>query len=417
MIKYKVKNQTEKKRGNQSMAKKQAEAVINQRPFIMLYQDFLESNVLENCHQKIVYICLKFFANSQGECFPSLKQLARLAKISTNKVKCTINELVQMGLVKKEHRTRLDGGTDSNRYMIQDSIETWGGQQRPDGKRTFIKVYKDFLENDQLDNCYQKLVYIYLGKFANSDQKCFPSIRTLAEVSGICISKVKSTINELVQKGMISKENRKRQDGGKNSNLYTLLYNLEKKLNIWNSKNTDSKKADGDIDNHVSVEKEKGLDSLPTKVKNQAPKPIHINDYTTPNPRNCQVVERYSLEFIREHFGYETVVAETDAFEEDVDAVMHVLYDMLNTTKPTIRVNGEDKPSRIVIDRLTKMHYWAVEYAINQFIKQDKQRIRNPKAYMQTILYNAATGDYDLDLKNQMAYCEARWYESRKGIG
>lgn len=389
------------------MTKKQAEAVINQRPFIMLYQDFLESNVLKDCYQKIVYICLKFFANSQGECFPSLKQLAKLAKISTNKVKCTINELVQMGLVKKEHRTRPDGGTDSNRYTIQDSIEIWGGQQRPDGKRTFIKVYKDFLKNDQLDNCYQKLVYIYLGKFANSDQKCFPSIRTLAEISGIGMSKVKSTINELVQKGMISKENRKRQDGGKNSNLYTLLYNLEKKLNIWNSKKTDS-----NTDNQ-NIEKEKELDSKPANVKNQAPNSINTNDYTTSNPQNCQVVERYSLEFIRKHFYHETIVAETNASEEDVDAVMNVLYDMLNTTKPTIRVNREDKPSRIVIDRLMKMHYWAVEYAIEQFIKQDEQRIRNPKSYMQTILYNAATGDYHLNLRNWVAYGQARWYESQ----
>ena len=390
------------------MAMRKAEAVINQRPFFILYQDFLASGVLQDCYQKMVYICLKFFANSQGECFPSLKQLARLAKISIDKVKRTINELVQMGLVKKEHRTRPDGGTDSNLYTIQDSIETWGGQERPDGKRTFIKVYRDFFENDQLDSCYQKLVYIYLGKFANSDQKCFPSVRTLARLTGIGISKVKSTINELVQKGMIRKENRRRRDGGKNSNLYTLLYNLKEKFHTGKNK-----KVDNEADNHIDIEKGKGLDSTPTKVKNQAPISNNIDgNYTKPNPKNCQEFDRYSLEFIQKHFHYDILLSETGVSEDDLDAVMGVLYDTLNTTQPTITINGDDKPSRVVINRLMKMQYWTIKYAIDQYKKQDEQRIKSPKAYMRSILYNAATGGYSLDVRNQVAYNMAHWNEN-----
>ena len=390
------------------MAMRKAEAVINQRPFFILYQDFLASGVLQDYYQKMVYICLKFFANSQGECFPSLKQLAKLAKISIDKVKRTINELVQMGIVKKEHRTRPDGGTDSNLYTIQDSIETWGGQERPDGKRTFIKVYRDFFENDQLDNCYQKLVYIYLGKFANADQKCFPSVKTLARLTGIGTSKVKSTINELVQKGMIIKENRKRRNGGKNSNLYTLLYNLREKFNTGKDK-----KKDNGTDNHINIENEKGPDSKPAKAKNQAPLSNNIDDnYTKPNPKNCQEFDQYSLEFIQKHFHYDILLSETGVSEDDLDAVMGVLYDTLNTTQPTITINGDDKPSRVVINRLMKMQYWTVKYAIDQYKKQDEQRIKSPKAYMRSILYNAATGGYSLDVRNQVAYNMAHWNEN-----
>lgn len=382
------------------MARRQAETVmsLSQRPFFMLYQDFLESSILKNCFQKIVYICLKFFADDKGRCFPSLKQLAKLAKISINKVQRTIDELVQMGLVKKEHRTRPDGGIDSNLYKIQDSVETWAGRQRPDGKRPFIKVYRDFFTNDKLDNCYQKLVYIYLGKFANSDQKCFPSIRTLAGLASIGISKVKYTINELIQKGMIDKENRKKQDGSKTSNLYTLSYNLKEKFNIGKSKKID-------------VEKEKGLDSTPAKVKNQAPTSINTGNYTTSNPQDCQEFERYSFEFIRKHFHYGIIISEMGVSKDDLDAVMSVLYDTLNTTNPTITVNGDRKPSQVVISQLLKMPYWVVGYAIDQYKKQDRQRIRNPKAYMRSILYNATTGGYNLDIENRVAYDMAHFDE------
>ncbi len=108
------------------MKRRKAKATIKQRPFIMVYQDFLESDVLKNCYQKVIYIYLKLFADAEGRCCPSIKRLAGLTKISVNKVKSTLNELVQMGLVDKEHRTRPDGGTDSNLYTIYDSRETWG---------------------------------------------------------------------------------------------------------------------------------------------------------------------------------------------------------------------------------------------------------------------------------------------------
>lgn len=388
------------------MARKKAEAFIKQRPFIMVYLDFLTSDILENCYQKIIYIYLKLFANANGECFPSIKRLAYLTKISINKVKSTLNELIQIGLVKKEHRTRPDGGTDSNLYTIHDSSETWGIEGRPDGKRPFIKVYKDFLENNQLDNCYQKLVYICLGKFADEKQECFPSIKKLAELAGIGISKVKSTLNELKQKGMIDKKNRRRRDGGKNSNLYTLIYNLKGKLNIGNSK-----KVNDSMDDYEAVN-EKELDSALAKKQRQALNPKIIDNYTIPNPQVCQEAEKYTLEKIYEIFHYDNIINDNPDYKDDIDAVMDVLYDTLNTTSPTITIIGECKPTNVVIGKLMKLDEWSIMYAINQFKKQDDQRIKNPKAYMRTVLYNAASGGFNLDLSNQVAYDMAHWHEN-----
>lgn len=391
------------------MANKKAEAVINQRPFVMIYQDFLESDILESCYQKIIYIYLKLFADANGKCFPSIKRLARLTKISINKVKSTLCELIQKKLVSKEHRIRPDGGTDSNLYTINDTAETWGAKKRSDGKRPYIKVYKDFLYNNQLDSCQQKLIYIYLGKFANINQQCFPSVKKLSEMANICISKVKSTINELKEKGMINKENRWRKDGGKNSNLYTLLYNIKGKLNIGGSKEIDN------VINHDSVN-EKEPDPKPAKAEDQALIKNHIDNYTKPNPEDCQ--EKYTLEKINDYFDYDSMIAGNPLCKTDIDSVMDILHDVLNTTKPTITVNGENKTRGVVVGALMKLDGEAILYAIEQFGKQSgSQRIKNPKAYMLTILYNAATGGFNLDLKNQVEYDKRHWDEDFRGPG
>ena len=73
------------------MARPKIKSATDQRPFIMVYQDFLESDLLDNHYQKLVYVYLKKFADSKNQCFPSVKTLSKLTKISVNKVKLTLS--------------------------------------------------------------------------------------------------------------------------------------------------------------------------------------------------------------------------------------------------------------------------------------------------------------------------------------
>lgn len=89
-------------------------------------------------------------------------------------------------------------------------------------QRPFVIIYHDFLESDILDTHYQKLIYIYLKKFADSNNQCFPSLKTLSELTKIGKTKVRETLKELESKGVLIIENRNKDNGGKASNLYTL---------------------------------------------------------------------------------------------------------------------------------------------------------------------------------------------------
>jgi biotin operon repressor len=67
------------------------------------------------------------------------------------------------------------------------------------------------------------LLYIYLSKFSGSDKKCWPSIKTLSEISGISERQIRYSIQQLEERGYIVKQIRK--EGIKNlTNLYVLKY-------------------------------------------------------------------------------------------------------------------------------------------------------------------------------------------------
>lgn len=272
-------------------------------------------------------------------------------------------------------------------------------------QRPFIMVYQDFLESELLDNHYQKLVYIYLKKFADSKNQCYPSVKKLSKLTKISVHKIKITLAELEDKGIIAKKNRTRPDGGKSSNLYTLYDYGE----LWNAGSSEEVAAVVNEYEEMklvaelrsrgyTVTKEKGLDNEPTKAHYQAPdlKPFNVANTTT-NSGESQL-ERYTTNQIKQFFEYNMLVADHPERKTDIDIVFTILEDALNWTNPTIRVNGQDKPILTVIGRLMKLEQSDLWYAIEKYHEQ-QGRIKNVNAYLLTILYHAKEQSY-LDLMN-----------------
>ena len=284
-------------------------------------------------------------------------------------------------------------------------------------QRPFIMVYQDFLESDLLDNHYQKLVYVYLKKFADSKNQCFPSVKTLSKLTKISVNKVKLTLAELEQKGVISKENRTRPDGGKSSNLYT-LYDFKE---LWNAGSSEEVAAvvDEYEDKKLislleakgyTVIKEKEPDKTePTKVTVEPSTKLNQFDIvnTTINSEKCQELERYTIDQIRQIFDYDILVNDKPLWQRDIDSVFSILHTALNTTKETIRVGGEDKPTMVVIGKLMKLDYSEIMYCIEKYSEQT-ERIKNPTAYMLTLLYNAKE-QMNLDISNQVQHDMYNW--------
>lgn len=285
-------------------------------------------------------------------------------------------------------------------------------------QRKFTLVYNDFLESKIL-SYHEKMVFIAIKKYAdNETMRAFPSLNTIHKITGISVSKIRRSIEHMEELGVIAIEHRKDKERGHQSNIYTLFDYAE----MW--------KIDSSIDDVAAVAEEisdaKMIAKLRSKgytiVKEKEPdtsqadqsndeSSTQLNQFdivnTTPNSSGSQEKKRYSLEEIRLLYDYEIMKTDHKFQIRDIDSVMDILHTTLNTTKQTIRIGGEDKPAMVVISKLMKLDYSEIMYAIDKFQEQT-DRIKNPTAYMLTLLYNAKE-QMNLDITNQVQHDMYNW--------
>ena len=228
---------------------------------------------------------------------------------------------------------------------------------------------------------------------------------------------VVKAIKGLEEKNLLKKEIRITKKG-QSSNLY-ILYDFEC---IWEANNIDQVSEIVDVEtkrkklyklarelNYTVKEKEPGTTgpsqaTVEPSQKNNQPDV----DYLTPKFGESQApTERYSLEDIRTFYDYEAMVHDHPFDKTNIDAVINILYDVLNTTKKTIRINGEDKPANVVIGKFMKLGYYEIFYSLQKYNEQT-DRINNPEAYLLTILYKSKE-QMKLDIENQVHHDMANW--------
>lgn len=279
-------------------------------------------------------------------------------------------------------------------------------------RKGFTIVYNDFMDSQLLD-CYEKMVFIAIKRFANNDTlMAFPSLNRLHQITGISKSKIQSVIASLEQKGVLKIEHRMDAQKGHQSNEYT-LYDFGE---IW-------KATDGEIKTIIDqTETQRMIDALEAKgytiTKEKEPeatvpvkatvksdskelKPFNVVN-NTKKECTCQDFEEYSLAEIKRYYNYDILVNDYPGELREFDSVINILHDILNTSRQSIRIGGEDKPRMIVIGRLLKLTYMDIRYAVKKY-REQTERINNPRSYMLTILYYAAEQG-QLDVTNQVVY-------------
>lgn len=303
--------------------------------------------------------------------------------------------------------------------MARDKIKSATDQ------RKFVIVYKDFLADTKL-NYYEKLVFISLKSYAdNENLKAFPSLKIISKTTGISISQVRRSIDHMEELGVIKVEHRTNKTQGNTSNLYTLYDYAE----IWDVPASD--KTDEVADKiteakMIAILRAKGYqitkepvsltdqsNETDSSVKNLTCEKSRNNactqDYKTPQKENQEVFERYPMELVKSTYGYDVLVAQSPTHKEDYDLIINILYDALNTSKPTIRVMGEDKPAMVVISRLLKLSYEHIDYVLQKFEEISANTvIKDTKAYLLTMLYQVIE-QYHFDISNLVNYNMAHY--------
>jgi len=277
-------------------------------------------------------------------------------------------------------------------------------------ERYYTKCYHDFMDCNLL-NGEEKIVFLALKRFLDvkSEQgKVFPTIETIQDMTGWGNQKVVKYIKSLVKKGVVKKI----RQGLSKPNIYILAdYST-----MWTCDTVEDMAAVADnqgvkpltpAEHIAELErmgytvqiKEKGLETEPTKAQNQAPFNQNLSKEQNTTGKTKSQAERYTMEDIKALYEYDSLIIQYPAKQTDIDIVFDILYDTLNSTKQTIRIGGEGKPTMVVIGKLMKLQPDDLVYSIDRYHQQD-QRIKNVKGYLLTILYNAKEQNY-LDLMNE----------------
>lgn len=286
--------------------------------------------------------------------------------------------------------------------------KTASKQRKPRGGYT--QVFNAFLDSDKLTQ-YEKLVFIAIKSFAdNKTKQAYPSLATISRVSGTSLSQVRRSIARMKEMGILKVEQRKSErDNGCMSNLYTLYDSPDMWDDDFSTVEEDLKAVVREIPDdileqeylrrHPETKKEPGTETDQSTVPD-----TYQNQYATNNNisivTNCQDA-KYTLDQVKEHFGYDTIKLYMP-YSKEVDDVMNILYDVLNSSKPTIRVGKEDKPTKVVVSRLMELTSDHIIYAIDQYTNQTA-KINNPESYILTILYKAAC-QMDLTIRNRVEH-------------
>ena len=280
-------------------------------------------------------------------------------------------------------------------------------------QRYYTMVYHDFL-NSSLLTPSEKMLFIYIKMHTGKNGKSFPSIATLAKEMGVTKKTILRNMDALESKGVIKVEHRK-IGNEYTSNLYT-IYDMAR---IWGASTADEVKeltqnslpySDKELLDECErrglirnegKEKEPVSSALPSEEKGSVTEVnnnLICNNNDNSEQNSCQP-ERYKMEDIHGKYDYGILITRAD--QRDVDAMMHLLYDTLNTTKPTIRVGKENRPVQVVKERIEKLNYEDILFAIDNIGKQ-KTKISNTRSYKLTALYYAHDDTYDF-VKNQVA--------------
>lgn len=281
-------------------------------------------------------------------------------------------------------------------------------------ERKYVRIYYDFLENSFLTS-EEQMIFIVLKSYINfsyDEGEVFPSMETICKRAKLSKPRARRAINDLIKKGIVKKVQR----GLTKTNLYILAdYST-----MWNCENLEDLKTiienDGKlpltVEEHITALermgykvniKERELESKSGQTTDTSTqKKQHLQEQNTTLMPKSQDLERYTLEQIKQLFGYEAMIYDNPDGQEHINSVMDILHTTMNTTKATIKISGTDKPTMVVIGKLMKLDNESILYAIRKY-KEQTVRIKNPTAYMLTILYMAPE-QYKLDIANQVQH-------------
>jgi len=94
------------------------------------------------------------------------------------------------------------------------------------------------------------------------------------------------------------------------------------------------------------------------------------------------------LEIIKDNIDYEHLCRQHKHHVDEINEIVALMLEVACSTRKTIRIGGDDKPTAVVKSSILKMDFTHIEYVLECLAKNTTD-IRNIKSYLLTTIYNA----------------------------
>lgn len=100
--------------------------------------------------------------------------------------------------------------------------------------------------------------------------------------------------------------------------------------------------------------------------------------------RNERIAYR---QLLLENIEYE-ILSQRPSDREEIDEIVEIMLDAICSSKPFIRIAGEDMPKEVVKSRLLKLNSEHIQFVMD-CMHNNTTKVRDIKSYLLTTLYNA----------------------------
>ncbi|MCD7785629.1 MAG: helix-turn-helix domain-containing protein [Oscillospiraceae bacterium] len=224
------------------------------------------------------------------------------------------------------------------------------------------------------------------------------SLQGLAALNTDGVDEIRSAMKDLEEQGYVYRYQTRDENGHMSKARYT-VFNIPNALSPSSGKPIPAEPPSANPTqintNQVTTQETKDLAS-----NNQSINPDRMD--------GMELRERYK-KIIRDNLEIETLAQDKHFYIDRANKMVEIMLDAICSTRPTIRINGEDMPQEVVKSRLLKLDSRHIEYVF-QAMDDCPSESRNIRAYMLTTLYNASLtmDNYYSALVNHDLYGKSR---------
>ena len=102
---------------------------------------------------------------------------------------------------------------------------------------------------------------------------------------------------------------------------------------------------------------------------------------------DANIRERYR-EILSENISYEILLQDYPLDRDILTEILELMVDTVCTTRSTVRISGDDKPTEVVKSQFLKLDSEHIRFVMDG-LKDNTTRIRNMRQYLLATLYNA----------------------------